>query len=62
MLPVISAGCKGDPTKIVFGDIKTSKDDGLLRATRRRLELFAITSGIPNILVGIKVVLLLQVS
>ncbi|KAL6882930.1 hypothetical protein HDV57DRAFT_509286 [Trichoderma longibrachiatum] len=49
-LPVIScmgAGCKGDPTKIVIGDIGTSKDDGLSRATRRRLKLQGITSGIP---------------
>ncbi|KAH6605270.1 hypothetical protein Trco_006977 [Trichoderma cornu-damae] len=49
-LPVIScmgAGCKGDPTKIVIGDIGTSKDDGLSRATRRRLKLLGITSGIP---------------
>ncbi|KAL7800112.1 hypothetical protein V8C37DRAFT_364154 [Trichoderma ceciliae] len=49
-LPVIScmgAGCKGDPTKIVIGDIGTSKDDGLSRATRRRLKILGITSGIP---------------
>ncbi|KAM0245485.1 hypothetical protein ACHAQJ_010545 [Trichoderma viride] len=49
-LPVIScmgAGCKGDPTKIVIGDIGTSKDDGLSRATRRRLKLLGVTSGIP---------------
>ncbi|KAM0461961.1 hypothetical protein ACHAPV_002542 [Trichoderma viride] len=49
-MPVIScmgAGCKGDPTKIVIGDIGTSKDDGLSRATRRRLKLLGVTSGIP---------------
>ncbi|KAJ3528080.1 hypothetical protein NM208_g10381 [Fusarium decemcellulare] len=49
-LPVISAmgaGCKSDPTKIIVGDIGSSKDDGLSRATRRRLKLKGITSGIP---------------
>ncbi|KAM5348843.1 hypothetical protein ACJ41O_008666 [Fusarium nematophilum] len=49
-LPVISsmgAGCKSDPTRIVVGDIGSSKDDGLSRATRRRLKLKGITSGIP---------------
>ncbi|EHK19898.1 uncharacterized protein TRIVIDRAFT_224552 [Trichoderma virens Gv29-8] len=42
----MGAGCKGDPTRIVFGDIGTSKDDGLSRDTRRRLKLLGITSGI----------------
>lgn len=49
-LPVISsmgAGTKSDPTRIVVGDIGTSTDDGLSRATRRRLKLLGITSGIP---------------
>ncbi|KAI9172345.1 tRNA threonylcarbamoyladenosine dehydratase [Paramyrothecium foliicola] len=49
-LPVISsmgAACKSDPTRIVVGDIGTSTDDGLSRATRRRLKLMGITSGIP---------------
>ncbi|KAF7549092.1 hypothetical protein G7Z17_g6626 [Cylindrodendrum hubeiense] len=49
-LPVISsmgAGCKSDPTRIIVGDIGTSTDDGLSRATRRRLKLLGITSGIP---------------
>lgn len=49
-LPVISsmgAGCKGDPTKIIIADIGTSTDDGLSRATRRRLKLLGITKGIP---------------
>lgn len=49
-LPVISsmgAGCKGDPTKIIIGDIGNSTDDGLSRATRRRLKLLGITKGIP---------------
>lgn len=49
-IPVISsmgAGTKSDPTRIVVGDIGTSTDDGLSRATRRRLKLLGITSGIP---------------
>ncbi|OAA40059.1 Molybdenum cofactor biosynthesis, MoeB [Metarhizium rileyi] len=49
-LPVISAmgaGCKSDPTRIVIGDIGASRDDGLSRATRRRLKLLGVTSGIP---------------
>lgn len=49
-LPVISAmgaGCKSDPTRIIVGDIGASRDDGLSRATRRRLKLQGITSGIP---------------
>jgi tRNA threonylcarbamoyladenosine dehydratase len=49
-LPVISsmgAGCKSDPTRIMVGDIGTSTDDGLSRATRRKLKLLGITSGIP---------------
>ena len=49
-IPVISsmgAGTKSDPTRIMVGDIGTSTDDGLSRATRRRLKLLGITSGIP---------------
>jgi tRNA A37 threonylcarbamoyladenosine dehydratase len=49
-IPVISAmgaACKSDPTRIVVGDIGTSTDDGLSRATRRRLKLMGITGGIP---------------
>lgn len=51
-LPVISAmgaGCKSDPTRIIVGDIGTSTDDGLSRATRRRLKLLGITKGIPTV-------------
>jgi tRNA A37 threonylcarbamoyladenosine dehydratase len=51
-LPVISsmgAGCKSDPTRIMVGDIGTSTDDGLSRATRRRLKLLGITKGIPTV-------------
>ena len=35
------------PTRIVIGDIGASRDDGLSRATRRRLKLLGITNGIP---------------
>ncbi|KAK3371875.1 hypothetical protein B0H63DRAFT_281624 [Podospora didyma] len=43
----MGAGTKSDPTKIVVGDIGTSTDDGLSRATRRRLKLVGVTAGIP---------------
>ena len=49
-LPVISsmgAGCKSDPTRIFIGDISTSTDDPLSRATRRRLRVLGVTDGIP---------------
>lgn len=51
-LKVISsmgAGCKSDPTRIFIGDIGTSTDDPLSRATRRRLRgpPHGISSGIP---------------
>lgn len=51
-IPVISAmgaGCKSDPTRITVGDIGTSTDDRLSRATRRRLKLLGVTSGIPTV-------------
>lgn len=51
-LPVISsmgAGCKSDPTRLFVGDISTSTDDPLSRATRRRLRLLGITTGIPTV-------------
>lgn len=49
-IPVVSsmgAGTKSDPTRIMVGDIGTSTDDGLSRATRRRLKLLGVTAGIP---------------
>ncbi|KAK3693621.1 hypothetical protein B0T22DRAFT_371960 [Podospora appendiculata] len=49
-LPVISsmgAGTKSDPTRVTVGDIGASTDDALSRATRRRLKLLGVTSGIP---------------
>lgn len=51
-LPVISAmgaGCKSDPTRIIIGDISSSTDDPLSRATRRRLKLQGVTHGIPAV-------------
>ncbi|KAG7291876.1 hypothetical protein NEMBOFW57_001898 [Staphylotrichum longicolle] len=49
-LPVISAmgaGTKSDPTRVMVGDIGASFEDGLSRATRRRLKLLGVHSGIP---------------
>ncbi|KAK4239729.1 hypothetical protein C8A03DRAFT_42660 [Achaetomium macrosporum] len=49
-LPVISAmgaGTKSDPTRVMVGDIGASTEDGLSRATRRRLKLLGVSSGIP---------------
>ncbi|KAH8201165.1 hypothetical protein TruAng_004633 [Truncatella angustata] len=51
-IPVIAsmgAGCKSDPTRIMVGDIGTSTDDRLSRATRRRLKIKGITKGIPTV-------------
>ncbi|KIH91631.1 ThiF family protein [Sporothrix brasiliensis 5110] len=51
-LPIIAsmgAGTKSDPTKVVVGDIGSSAEDRLSRATRRRLKLLGITSGIPAV-------------
>lgn len=51
-LPVISsmgAGLRSDPTRIVIGDISTTTDDGLSRATRRRLKLQGVVNGIPTV-------------
>ncbi|ORY67250.1 uncharacterized protein BCR38DRAFT_338335 [Pseudomassariella vexata] len=45
----MGAGCKSDPTRILVGDIGMSTDDGLSRATRRRLKLLGITKGIPTV-------------
>lgn len=49
-IPVVSsmgAATKGDPTKVMIGDISESTDDGLSRATRRKLKLLGISTGIP---------------
>lgn len=43
----MGAGAKGDPTRVNVGDIGASTDDGLSRATRRKLKLQGVTGGIP---------------
>lgn len=47
VMSAMGAGIKSDPTKICVGDISTSIEDPLSKATRRRLKLLGITSGIP---------------
>jgi tRNA A37 threonylcarbamoyladenosine dehydratase len=49
-IPVIAsmgAGCKSDPTRIFVGDISSSAEDPLSRATRTRLRKAGVASGIP---------------
>ncbi|KAK9472087.1 uncharacterized protein V1510DRAFT_418593 [Dipodascopsis tothii] len=43
----MGAACKADVTRINIGDISATQEDGLARATRRRLKLRGITSGVP---------------
>lgn len=43
----MGAGAKSDPTRIFIGDISSSTEDPLSRATRRRLRAAGIVSGIP---------------
>ena len=43
----MGAGCKSDPTRVLVGDISTSLEDPLSRATRRRLKLLGISEGLP---------------
>lgn len=43
----MGAGCKGDPTRVFVGDIGSSLEDPLSRATRRRLRAAGINEGIP---------------
>ncbi|KAF2875092.1 ubiquitin-protein ligase-like protein molybdopterin-converting factor [Massariosphaeria phaeospora] len=43
----MGAGCKSDPTKLFIGDISTSTDDPLSKATRRRLRALGVKHGIP---------------
>ncbi|KAI9706732.1 MAG: hypothetical protein M1820_004702 [Bogoriella megaspora] len=45
----MGAGCKSDPTRVFIGDISASVEDPLSRATRRRLRLEGVVSGIPCI-------------
>ena len=49
VISAMGAGCKSDPTRIIVGDISTSTDDPLSRATRRRLKLQGVTHGIPAV-------------
>ena len=49
VISAMGAGCKSDPTRMMVGDISTTTDDGLSRATRRRLKLQGITQGIPTV-------------
>jgi tRNA threonylcarbamoyladenosine dehydratase len=49
VISAMGAGCKSDPTRMMVGDIGTSTDDRLSRATRRRLKLLGITKGIPTV-------------
>jgi tRNA A37 threonylcarbamoyladenosine dehydratase len=43
----MGAGCKSDPTRIQVGDISTSIEDPLSKATRRRLRALGVKEGIP---------------
>ena len=43
----MGAGCKSDPTRVFVGDISSSIEDPLSRATRRRLKILGVSQGIP---------------
>jgi tRNA A37 threonylcarbamoyladenosine dehydratase len=43
----MGAGCKGDPTRIRLADLSMTIEDPLSRATRRRLKLRGVSTGIP---------------
>jgi tRNA threonylcarbamoyladenosine dehydratase len=45
----MGAGAKSDPTRIFIGDISSSTDDPLSKATRVKLRMRGITNGIPVI-------------
>ncbi|KAJ9602664.1 hypothetical protein H2200_012858 [Cladophialophora chaetospira] len=47
VISAMGAGCKSDPTRIQIGDISTSVEDPLSKATRRRLRILGVNSGIP---------------
>lgn len=47
VVSAMGAGCKSDPTRICVGDIATSIEDPLSKATRRRLRILGINRGIP---------------
>ncbi|KAK9237047.1 hypothetical protein V1525DRAFT_405135 [Lipomyces kononenkoae] len=46
VISAMGAGCKADPTRIQIDDISGSAEDPLARATRRRLRLKGIITGI----------------
>ena len=47
VLSAMGAGCKSDPSRVFVGDISASVEDPLSRATRRRLRVAGISTGIP---------------
>jgi len=47
VISAMGAGIKSDPTRICVGDISTSIEDPLSKATRRRLKQLGISTGIP---------------
>ena len=49
VISAMGAGCKSDPTRLMVGDISATTDDGLSRATRRRLKLQGVVQGIPTV-------------
>ncbi|KAK9446911.1 uncharacterized protein V1518DRAFT_377765 [Limtongia smithiae] len=49
VISAMGAGCKSDPTRIQIGDISGSIEDPLARATRRRLRMRGITTGIMTV-------------
>lgn len=47
VVSAMGAGCKSDPTRVNISDISLSLEDPLARATRRRLRLRGVVTGIP---------------
>jgi tRNA threonylcarbamoyladenosine dehydratase len=47
VISAMGAGCKGDPTRVMVGDIATSFEDPLSLSTRRRLRILGVKDGIP---------------
>lgn len=47
VVSAMGAGCKSDPTRIQVGDISSSVEDPLSKATRRRLRAMGIKDGVP---------------
>ncbi|RMZ76313.1 hypothetical protein DV738_g4990, partial [Chaetothyriales sp. CBS 135597] len=46
VVSAMGAGCKSDPTRVHVGDLSSTFEDALSGATRRRLKLHGVTSGI----------------